>query len=140
LSFRAVGPGRRDEYDHQMALSVGLDLVCTDSVQAAIREHGDRYLQRIYTDGELRDCAGDPTRLAARFAVKEATMKALGRDDEPIAWTSIAVDSDHAGRPSVQLTGAAAELARQRGITDLAVSLTHEGPLAAAVVLAEVKP
>ncbi len=64
-------------------------------------------------------------------------MKALGRDDEPLPGRSISVRRDAGGYPSLQLSGEAAERARRLGVSGLSVSLTHEGPLAAAVVLAE---
>jgi len=109
---------------------IGLDLVSVEAVAAAIATHGDRYLRRTYTEEELRDCAGEPERLAARFAAKEAAMKALDRGDEPLPWTSIAVHRDAGGRPTLQLSGAAAELA------NFELSLTHDGGYSAAVVLA----
>jgi holo-[acyl-carrier protein] synthase len=120
-----------------MSVSVGIDLVKVEQVQESMARHGSRYLQRIYTEQELADSAGDPARLAARFAAKEATMKALGRGDEGIGWRSIAVHRAATGQPTIELSGAAAELARARGVTALAVSLTHEPQHAAAIVLAE---
>jgi holo-[acyl-carrier protein] synthase len=116
---------------------VGIDLVRTEQVREALAAHGRRYLDRIYTVEELRDCGSDAQRLAARFAAKEAAMKALGRSDEPLPWRSIGVCRGAGGCPSLQLSGAAAELAQSRGVRRLSVSLTHEGTLAAAVVLAE---
>jgi holo-[acyl-carrier protein] synthase len=121
-----------------MSLHVGIDLVAVEHIEESVACHGDRFLQRIYTAQERADSRRDPARLAARFAAKEATMKALGRDDEGIAWRSIEVRRDPAGRPSIQLSGAAAELAVTRGVTSLAVSLTHERRHAVAVVVAEV--
>jgi holo-[acyl-carrier protein] synthase len=122
-----------------MPIRVGIDLVATDEVRESLQTHGDRYLNRIYTDLEQRDCRSDPARLAVRFAAKEATMKALGRRDEPISWRSIAVALDAAGRPSLQLTAGAAELARRRGVRRLEVSLTETRSQGAALVLAEVE-
>ncbi len=114
------------------------------SVQDAIAAHGERYLQRVYTPGELRDCGGDagidPTRLAARFAAKEATMKVLRRGDEAVAWRSIGVTRQPGGRPRVELTGDADALARDSGLDDLALSITHEHDYAAAVVVADTRP
>ncbi len=63
-------------------------------------------------------------------------MKALQRGDEAIAWRSIAVQRGAGGEPSLQLTGPAAALAARRGVHELAVSITHEGSMAAAVVVA----
>jgi holo-[acyl-carrier protein] synthase len=117
-------------------LHIGLDLVSVDQVTDSIATHGERYLSRTYTDDELRDCGGQPHRLAARFAAKEATMKALDRGDEALPWTSIAVHRDESGRPTLVLTGAAAELAKRRGIDSFELSLTHDGGFGAAVVVA----
>jgi holo-[acyl-carrier protein] synthase len=120
-----------------MPFHVGIDLVCRDDVQEAVRRHGDRYLDRVYTEQERRDAGTDPLRLAARFAAKEATMKALRRADEPLPWRDIAVHRDADGRPTLRLTGAADALARRSGVRSVSVSLTHERDLAAAVVVAE---
>jgi holo-[acyl-carrier protein] synthase len=118
-----------------MPIAVGIDLVCYDEIAEALR-HGDRYLRRIYTDEELDVCGASPRLLAACFAAKEATMKALSRTDQPIPWRSIELRMRHGSQPSLELTGDAASLARQRGVTGLSVSVTHSSHSAAAVVLA----
>jgi holo-[acyl-carrier protein] synthase len=120
-----------------MALAVGIDLVRADEVRASLAAHGERYRQRIYTDGEQRECGSDPCRLAARFAAKEATMKALRRDDEPLPWRSIEVGCDPGGGPQIRLSGPAADLAEQRGVRRLDLSLAPGRGVALAVVLAE---
>lgn len=120
-----------------MLHAVGFDLVDTGDVEEAIRVHGDRYLQRVYSPEELLDCRGDPVLLAARFAVKEATIKALDCGDAPLPWRDIALQRDASGRLSVALSGSAAELARRRNVRSLSVSISHTGKLAGAVVLAE---
>jgi holo-[acyl-carrier protein] synthase len=125
-------------------IRVGIDLVAVSAVKAALEAaHGERYLERVYTDGELEDCrtpAGvDPERLAARFAAKEATLKVLPIGDEGFALTAIEIRREPSGRVYVQLNGRAAQLARDAGVTDLAVSLTHEDGFAAAVVVAELQ-
>jgi holo-[acyl-carrier protein] synthase len=120
-----------------MTTHVGIDLVHTDQVREAVLIHGERYLTRVYTEQERRDCGSDPRALAARFAAKEAAMKALGLDDEPLPWRAIGVRTDACGAPSLELWGAAATLARRRGAVSLTVSLADEGPLCAAVVVAE---
>jgi holo-[acyl-carrier protein] synthase len=117
-------------------MGLGIDLVSIHDVEDSIRTHGKRYLDRIYTPAELAECGLEAHRLAARFAAKEAAMKALGRAEEAVAWTSIEVRSDSAGRPTLALSGTAAVLARDRNVATLSVSLTHEPPLAAAVVVA----
>jgi holo-[acyl-carrier protein] synthase len=122
-----------------MPVKVGIDLVSPDEVRESVSAHGDRYLRRVFTDDELLDCGVQAQRLAARFAAKEAAMKALGRTDEPLPWRSIGVRNDADGRPSLVLSGQAAALAKRRGVADMSVSLTHEGQLAGAVVLAETR-
>jgi holo-[acyl-carrier protein] synthase len=123
-------------------VAVGIDLASIDDVQASISGQSDRYLGRVYTRRELADCRnadGTPNarRLAARFAAKESTMKALRVADEALPWRSIGVRTDAFGRPSIELTGRAKALASIRGVKALEVSLTHEGPFAAAVVVAQ---
>lgn len=117
-------------------MRVGLDLVHVPQIADAIAAQGDRYLERIYTAEELRDCGGQAHRLAARFAAKEAVMKVLGRGDEALPWTSISVSRDASGRPTLRLSGEAAELARIRGLDVFELSLSHDGDYSAAVVLA----
>jgi holo-[acyl-carrier protein] synthase len=118
-------------------INVGIDLVETDEVRESMRTHGDRYLTRIYTESEQRDCGSNPRLLAARFAAKEATMKALGRGEEPLPWRSIAVLSDPDGGLELELSGEAEALARQRRVEKLTLSVTYRRSMAAAVVFAE---
>lgn len=122
-----------------MPVKVGIDLVETDDVRESLDAHGQRYLQRIYTEAEQRECGSDPRRLAARFAAKEATMKALGRRNEALSWRSIEVAQDPSGRPCLRLSGGAAELAGRRGIRRVEVTLTESRSQGAALVLAEVE-
>jgi holo-[acyl-carrier protein] synthase len=123
-----------------MPLRVGIDLASVDGVRASIRDHGEHYLKRIYTDQELADCdAGtgvDPERLAARFAAKEATLKVLRPDEQGIPWNAIEVRRHPAGWVELQLTGPAAALAAAAGVTELALSVAHEGGFATAMVVA----
>jgi holo-[acyl-carrier protein] synthase len=123
-------------------IRVGIDLVAADSVEQSLRAaHGERYLERVYTEREVEDCrtgAGvDPERLAARFAAKEATLKVLPVGNEGLALTTIEVCREPSGRVHIELSGRAAELAADAGITELSASLTHEAGFAAAVVVAE---
>lgn len=117
-------------------MRVGIDLTSVDDVRAAIEAHGDRYLQRVYAPGELADCGGDPARLAARFAAKEAAVKVLRPTEHPLPWISICVRRHSTGYPELVLMGLAARQAAAEGLTELALSLTHEGDHAAAVVVA----
>jgi holo-[acyl-carrier protein] synthase len=124
-----------------MAIRVGTDLVSVESVRGSIQAHETRYLERVYTERELNDCrtdAGvDPERLAARFAAKEATLKVLRPGDEAIPWHSIEVRREPSGWVGLELTGPAAALAQDAGMSELALSISHEGEFASAVVVAE---
>ena len=120
---------------------VGIDLVSVDSVRESLQSHGDRYLQRLYTAQEIEDCseggAVSAERLAARFAAKEATMKALRLPpSQGLDWRSIELVRNADGWLSLRLTGSAAQLAKREGMDAFSVSVTHEEGLAAAVVLA----
>ena len=118
-----------------MPIAVGIDLVAHDEIAEALRRR-DRYLRRIYTDVELDVCGDNPRLLAACFAAKEATMKALHRADKPLPWRSIELRMRPGSQPSLELTGAAASLALERGVTHLSVSVAQTGHSATAVVLA----
>lgn len=121
-------------------LRVGVDLTSIEDIRASIERFGDRYLRRCFTEHELVSSAGCPevraASLAARFAAKEATVKALAAGNEAVDWRAIEIRRRVDGGCGVLLHGTLAELAERQGITDLAVSLTHEGPMAAAVVIA----
>jgi holo-[acyl-carrier protein] synthase len=127
-----------------MSMTVGIDLVSIDAIEDSIRVHSERYLGRVYTTMELEDCrlpggGYDAGGLAGRVAAKEAVLKVLRVADEAIPWRAIGVRRDGRGRPSVELTGSAQELARERGISSLELSITQSGAFAAAVVVAEVR-
>ena len=123
-----------------MSARVGMDLVAVASIEASIRAHGDRYLRRVYTAGELdhsrRGHGLDARRLAACFAAKEATLKVLRPRDEGIPWSAIEVRRDPSGWVEVELSGPAQTLAADAGVTDLSLSISHEGGFATAVVIA----
>jgi holo-[acyl-carrier protein] synthase len=125
-----------------MNLRFGLDLVPVASVAQSIAEQGSRYVERIYTAGEIADSQArggpDARRLAERFAVKEAMLKVLPAADEGLDFRSIELTCDEAGHLALALHGRAAELAAAAGIDHLAVSVTGDDRLAAAVVAAEV--
>jgi holo-[acyl-carrier protein] synthase len=124
-----------------VAVRVGIDLVSVQAVRESLRTHEDRYLERVYTAREVTECRTadgmDAERLAARFAAKEATLKVLRPRDGGVPWSAIEVLRDPGGWVDLALTGAAAELAEAAGVAELAVSLTHEGGFASAVVVAE---
>jgi holo-[acyl-carrier protein] synthase len=126
------------------AIRVGADVVAIHQVAESIESFGARYLERVYTEHELSSCVGSPaTRtasLAARFAAKEATLKVLRPRGHQPDWRSVEVRRDPGGWCTMALSGHAAALADQAGIAELAVSLTHEGDVAAAVVVALCHP
>jgi holo-[acyl-carrier protein] synthase len=123
-----------------MSVRVGIDLVAVQSVRDAVSEHGERYLTRIYTDAEIRECRTPqglfPERLAARFAAKEATIKVLRPQDEPIPWRSIELVRHPSGWVELELSGRAATLAAEQRLGSFAVSVSHEAGFATAVVIA----
>lgn len=121
-------------------LGVGLDLCAVDRMTQALARHGERFEQRIFTAAERAYAAGRHNRseaLAARFAVKEATSKALGAP-RGIDWHDVEVTPARAGLhgPGVVLRGRAREVAAARGIVQILISITHAGGLAAAVAIA----
>ena len=122
------------------AIRVGADVVAVHEVADSVTRFGSRYLERVYTEHELNSCvAGSPTQaasLAARFAAKEATIKVLRPAGHQPDWRSVEVRRDPGGWCTMALSGHAAALADEAGIAELAVSLTHEGDVAAAVVVA----
>jgi len=122
------------------AIRVGTDVVAVRQVADSVARFGARYLQRVYTEHEISSCTGSPpvraAGLAARFAAKEATIKVLRPVGHQPDWRSVEVRRDSRGWCTMALSGHAAALADQAGIADLAVSLTHEGDVAAAVVVA----
>jgi holo-[acyl-carrier protein] synthase len=120
-----------------MPLRVGIDLVAARTVADALAAHGDRYLHRVYTEGEIADCGRDPLRLAARFAVKEAAMKVLRVGDAAVPLLSLETVRGADGAPQLALHGPAAELAAAAGLQSFEISLTHEAAYAAAVVVGQ---
>jgi holo-[acyl-carrier protein] synthase len=109
-------------------------------VRDAIDAHGENYLRRVYTERELADSTTehgvDTERLAARFAAKEAALKALAQSEEGIQFTSIEVRRASSGAVELVLSGTAAEVAARAGLSELALSISHEAGFACAIVVA----
>jgi holo-[acyl-carrier protein] synthase len=124
----------------QAGLRIGVDLTSVDEVEHSVERFGDRYVQRVFTRHEIESCArGDKiasTGLAARFAAKEAMIKVLRPKHLQPDYRSIEVRRHPDGWCELELSGVAAELAEAEGIRHLALSLTHEAGMAAAVVVA----
>lgn len=119
----------------------GVDVVEVERVARLIAEHGERFLTRCFTP--IEQAHGRGTRrhaehLAARFAAKEAALKALGTGlTHGIAWTDVEIRSDPSGRPTLVLSGHAAIRATDIGADRWTVSLSHTRGLAVASVIAE---
>jgi holo-[acyl-carrier protein] synthase len=116
---------------------IGVDIVEIERVACSVDRFGDRFLRRVYTPQELGYCNGRIASLAARWAAKEATAKALGTGIGAVSWREIEVFSDANQRPSLHLHGAAAELAAQLGLQTFTVSLSHAKEYAVAFVVGE---
>jgi holo-[acyl-carrier protein] synthase len=132
----SAGPLRR--------LVLGVDLVAVSDIARAMDQFGDRYLTRIYTPGEIAYCGGarhtDAAKhFAARFAAKEATFKALQAGDVALDWRSVEVVRRPDGSCDLHLHDGMEGLARQRGVNDLRLSLSHDGGFAVAVVAGAVE-
>ena len=116
----------------------GIDMIECERIADGIERLGERFLQRFFTAGEREDCADNPTRLAARFAAKEAVAKALGTGIGDIRWVEIEVRSDNdRRRPQLILHGAAKSLADEQKLEEWDISLSHTKSQAIAVAVAK---
>ena len=124
-----------------MILGTGIDLAEVDRIQAAIERYGDRFLRRIYLPGELAYVAKKANRYeryAARFAAKEAGMKAIGTGwRRGVTWHDFEVANLPSGRPTLILHGQAAEFAARLGVKRVSLSLTHTAANGMAFVILE---
>lgn len=120
-------------------LAVGVDMIEIPRIARAVERWGKRFLQRVYTPHEIARCRGRIPELAVRFAAKEAVSKALGVGiwwRGGIAWTEAEVRSDPLGKPTLVLYGRAKERARELGLDQWAVSLSHTDEHGIAMVVA----
>jgi len=124
-----------------MIVGTGVDIVEVPRVAAAIERFGKRFLERIYTEAEIRYCQSrrnSTERFAARFAAKEAALKALGTGwRQGIAWKEVEVRREPGGRPTVHFHGRAAEVAERLGMKHASLSLSHTAEQAIAQVILE---
>jgi len=114
---------------------VGIDVIEIARVKAVLQRHPERFLARVYTREEVAFCRGRVSELAARFAAKEAVMKALGTGARGLAWREIEILPDQRGKPLVYLHGLAKERAETIGLRGVDISLTHSHDLAIAAVV-----
>lgn len=121
---------------------VGIDIQPIREVESSLRDFGARYTQRVYTEREIAAC-GTTARAAARglaehFAAKEAVMKVLKSTGPGPNWKTIEVKRASNGRPRIDLSGRAAEIASEQGLSHFSLSLGHGGGVAMATVVAQI--
>jgi holo-[acyl-carrier protein] synthase len=119
-----------------MKLSTGVDLIDIARIREAIDRHGERFIARIFTEIEQRESSGRFDSLAARFAAKEATAKALGCGIGDVSWLDIEVRGDENNAPHLYLHGAGEKMARKLRLSNWSVSLSHTETHAIAFVVA----
>jgi holo-[acyl-carrier protein] synthase len=115
-------------------LTSGVDVIEIERIAHAVQRWGDRFLYRVYTEGEIAYCRGRAQSLAGRFAAKEATSKALGVGIRTLSWRDIEILPDRRGKPHVFLHGKAVEIARWQHLQHFEVSITHSRTDAVAMV------
>ncbi len=124
-----------------MIVGTGIDIAEVPRIRQAMQRFGDRFVHRIYTAGEIRYCdskANRVERYAARFAAKEAAMKALGTGwNHGVRWRDCEVARLPGGRPTILFHGKAAEIAAKLGVKHAALSITHTAEQALAQVILE---
>jgi len=116
---------------------IGVDIIEIARIEEAVANWGERFLNRIYTDAELKLCHKKPSSLATRFASKEAVMKLLGTGIKGVSWKEIETLSHPSGKPLLNLYGRAQTEAERLGITEIAVSLSHSREYAIAFAIGE---
>ncbi len=124
-----------------MVVGIGTDLTEIARIERSVARFGDRFLERVFTPGEIAYCRQKKAAaesFAARFAAKEAGAKALGTGiSHGVSWRELEVTRALSGKPSLLLHGRAAELAQALGVRRIALSLTHSREIAMAVVVME---
>lgn len=124
-----------------MIVGTGVDIAEVARIRQALERHGDRFLKRVFTPEEIRYCTGkvnSAERLAARFAAKEAGMKAIGTGwRRGVAWKDFEVVRLPGQRPQLRFSGRAAEIAQALGCKTIHLSLSHTAEQAIAHVILE---
>jgi len=126
-----------------MIYGIGVDLVHINRIEKVIHKWGDRFIGRIFTPDEIEICsqrASSSSAFALRFAAKEAFSKALGLGMmSGLSWREIEVFNHPGGKPALRVHGTASEICREKGVTDLFLSLSDEGDYGVAMVVLEKK-
>ncbi len=115
--------------------AIGIDIIEIARIKAAIARQGEDFLKRIYTDSEIKAYRWKLPSLAARFAAKEAVIKALGKTTAGARLKDIEILADDKGKPLVNLYGEAQNQAKALGLDKLAVSLSHSKEYAIAIAI-----
>ena len=122
-------------------VGLGIDLVDCARIQNSIERFGDRFLKRIFTEGEIvyAQSMKFPARhFAARFAAKEALSKAFGTGiGKSMGWRDLDVQKNESGEPFVVLSGGARQMSEARGVTKVWISLSHTEESAMATIILE---
>ncbi len=125
--------------DSHLRIDIGTDLIEIERVEAAMRRHPEGFGKRVFTKEENNYCSKKKNAFvhyAGRFAAKEAVLKALGTGLRGgICWTDVAIVNDVLGKPVVTLSGKAQEIAREKGMQQLEISITHCKGMANAVAV-----
>ena len=125
-------------------IGVGTDIVEVVRIGQMIERHGEVFLNRVFTDDEIRYCQRRreyTQHYAGRWAAKEAVMKTLGTGwSRGVGWRDIEICSSKSGQPSIILRGAAREIAQQAGICDVLISISHCRSFATATAVAVGRP
>jgi holo-[acyl-carrier protein] synthase len=117
-------------------VAVGIDIIEVDRVRKVYEHHGERFLKRVFTETEVRQCRNKATRLAGRFAAKEAISKALGTGMHGVAWQEMEIVQLRSGRPTVTLHGKARRRAELLGLSAFDVSIADLKDFSIAVAVA----
>ena len=124
-----------------MILGTGVDLAEVPRIKASIERYGERFIRRIYTPAEIAYVerkANKFERYAARFAAKEAGMKAIGTGwRRGVTWQDFEVANLPGGKPTMRLHGVAAKFAEKLGVKNISLSITHTAELGMAHVILE---
>ena len=119
-----------------MKIATGVDLIEIARIEEVISRHGKHYLERVYTPAELEYCGKRTESLAGRFAAKEAVVKALGCGIGDVTWKEIEILGDDQNAPMLTLTGMAEQKARELGLNNWSVSISHSQSHSVAFVVA----
>lgn len=140
--FESLPDSYVPEYDSERAglVTTGIDVIEIARIQRTLDDFGERFLNRVYTEYERDRYRDRIAELAARFAAKEATSKALGTGIRGIRWREMEVVSNRRGKPVLVLHGQAADRARRLGLYSFDISLTHSKTDAIAFVVALRRP